>query len=57
MSLRGYGAALYLHLRWEGGELVSYNPATMRPISNLQSERDRVDTKQARVHDLEEPLW
>ena len=45
-----------LHLRWEGVELVSYDPATVRPISTLQSERDRADTMQARVRDLGELL-
>ena len=56
MSLRGYSSGLDLHLRWEGGELVSYDPATVRPISTLQSEGNRADTKQACVRDLGEPL-
>ena len=48
-SLQGYSEALGLHLRWERGELVFYDPATGRRIANLEDERARADTAEARA--------
>ena len=62
-SLRGYSAALNLHLHWVGGELIFYDPATDRPISNLADEREARIAEQearvaaeARVREMEEQL-
>ena len=62
-SLRGYSAALNLELRWAGGELIFYDPATDRPIANLADERTRASAAEARasaaegrVRELEELL-
>ncbi len=53
-SLQGYSPVLDLNLRWEGGELVFYDPATGRPIATLADEREtravaetRADTAEA----------
>ena len=46
-SLQGYSAALNVNLRWERGELAFYDPATGRPIANLEDERARADTAEA----------
>ena len=46
-SLQGYSAVLDLHLRWEGGELVFYDPATGRRIATLEDERARADSEEA----------
>ena len=61
--LQGYSATLDLHLRWERGELVFYDPATSRPIASLDSEREarraveaRADAAEARIRELEEQL-
>ena len=48
-GLQGYSAALDLHLRWEQGELVFYDPATGRPIATLADERARADTAETRA--------
>ena len=48
-SLQGYSAVLDLHLRWEGGELVFYDPATGRRIATLEDERARADTAEAEI--------
>ena len=69
-GLQGYSATLNLHLRWEAGDLVFYDPATGRPIATLEDERARADAAEAernaeretravaeaRVRDLEELL-
>ena len=47
--MQGYSEALGLHLRWERGELVFYDPATGRRIANLEDERARADTAEARA--------
>jgi len=39
--LQGYSAALNLHLRWERGQLASYDPATGQHIATFDSERTR----------------
>ena len=44
-SLRGYSAALDLHLRWERGELVFYDPGTGRSIATLADERARTNAE------------
>ena len=38
-SLQGYSAVLGLYLRWVGGELMFYDPATGSPIASLEGER------------------
>ena len=48
-NLEGYSAALNLNLRWEGGELVFYDPATGRRIVTLEDERVRADNERARA--------
>ena len=55
-GLQGYSAALDLHLRWERGELVFYDPATGRPIATLEDEREARLAAEARVRELEELL-
>ena len=69
-SLQGYSPALNLHLRWEDGALLFYDPATGRPIATMESERrDRIaaetraeaerqrrEAAEARVRELEERL-
>ena len=55
-SLQGYSAVLNLHLRWEGGELAFYDPATSRRIATLEDERARADAAEARVRELEGQL-
>ena len=62
-NLQGYSAALNLNIRWEGGELRFYDPATGRPIATLADERARANAQQearaaaeARVRELEEQL-
>ena len=55
-GLQGYSAALDLHLRWEQGELVFYDPATERPIATLEDEREARLAAEARVRELEELL-
>ena len=61
--LQGYSPALNLYLRWEGGSLVFYDPASGRPIASLEDERQaraaaealaeaqqvRADTEQVRA--------
>ena len=62
-GLQGYSPILNLYLRWAGGALAFYDPATGEPIATLSSERARADTQQtradtaeARVRELEERL-
>ena len=66
-SLQGYSPVLNLNIRWVGGELVFYDPATDRPIATLEDERTRAETRaeqhqaraeaaEARVRELEERL-
>ena len=55
-GLQGYSAVLDLHLRWERGELVFYDPATERPIATLEDEREARLAAEARVRELEELL-
>ena len=39
-DLQGYSTVLDLHLRWERGELVFYDPDTGRRIVTLEDERE-----------------
>ena len=55
-KLRGYSAVLNLYLHWEQGELRFYDPATVRPIPSIASERARADAAEARIRELEEQL-
>ena len=62
-NLQGYSVALNLNIRWEGGELRFYEPATGRPIATLADERARANAQQearaaaeARVRELEEQI-
>ena len=53
-SLQGYSAALGLNLRWAGGELVFYDPATRRRIATLADEREaRIAEQEARMAERE----
>ncbi len=59
--LRGYSAALDLHLRWAAGELAFYDPATGEPIASLESERrdrlaaeSRAEIKRVRANEERE---
>ena len=68
--LQGYSPVLNLRLRWEGGTLAFYDPATGRPIASLEDERQartaaeahaeaqqaRAESAEARVRELEERL-
>ena len=61
--VQGYSAALNLYLRWEGGELVFYDPATNRPILTYEDQQARADgaeaeliAQRARVRELEAEL-
>ena len=56
-SLQGYSAVLDLYLRWEGGALLFYDPATDEPIFNLEGQIARAEAAEARVRELEERLW
>ena len=55
-SLQGYSAVLNLHLRWAGGALAFYDPATGKPIASLEDERQAREAAEARVRELEERL-
>ena len=44
-SLQGYSAALDLYLRWEGGELVFYDPATEGRTATFEDERARANAE------------
>ena len=44
-TVQGYSPVLDLHLRWEGGQLRWYDPATGRPIASLAEERARADAE------------
>ena len=63
-GLQGYSPLLDLHLRWEAGQLVFYDPATGRPIATLAGERARAEAAEreahaaaeARVRELEEQI-
>ena len=69
-SLQGYSAALNLYLRWEGGQLQWFDPATGEHIATFDSERAgrlqeraradaaeaRAAAAEARVRQLEERL-
>ena len=46
-SLQGYSPVLDLNLRWEGAELVFYDPATGQHIATLEDERARANAEQA----------
>ena len=52
-ALQGYSPVLNLHLRWEDGALVFYDPATGEPIANLEGQIVRADTEQARAEAAE----
>ena len=69
-SLQGYSPTLNLHLRWEKGQLVFFDPTNGQPIATFNSERERADREretrlraearaeaaEARVRELEEKL-
>ena len=46
-ALQGHSAALNLLLRWEGGVLGWYDPATEEHIATFESERERADREWA----------
>ena len=46
-DVRGYSAALGVHLRGEGEELVFYDPATGQPIMTYEAWRDRAEAAEA----------
>ena len=49
-SLQGYSPVLDLHLRWERGELVFYDPATGRRVLTYEDQQARADAeRQARI--------
>ena len=50
-GLQGYSAALDLHLRWEEGQLLFYDPATGRRIATFEDERARAEDERARAED------
>ncbi|MXY46649.1 MAG: Uma2 family endonuclease [Chloroflexi bacterium] len=52
-ALRGHSVALGLYLHWEAGQLAFYDPATGAPIASLETERERADRAEARIHRLE----
>ena len=52
-EVRGYSAALGLSLRWQGGQLAFCDADTGQPIATLADERNRADTAEARVRELE----
>ena len=43
-SLQGYSPVLDLNIRWEGGELVFYDPATDRPILTYEDQLAHADS-------------
>ena len=47
--VQGYSAALNLLLRWEGGELAWYDPATEQHIATFDSEREARIAAEARA--------
>ena len=55
-SWQGYSSVLNLHLRWEGGQLGWYNPATGRHIPRFGDEREARIAAQERVRELEAEL-
>ena len=55
-GLQGYSAALHLNLRWEGGELAFYDPATNRSILTYEDQQARADAEQARADAAEAAL-
>ena len=55
-SLQGYSVVLNVNLRWVGGQLAWYDPATDEPIATLASEREARFQAEARVRDLEDQL-
>ncbi|MCY4652213.1 MAG: Uma2 family endonuclease [Dehalococcoidia bacterium] len=54
--LEGYIAVLDLNIRWEGGVLGWYDPATGLHIPTFDDERERADRAEARVRELEAEL-
>ena len=55
-SLQGYSPVLNLNIRWEGGELVFYDPVTDRPILTYEDQRVRADSAEARAASEREAL-
>lgn len=69
-TFQGYSAVLNLHLRWEEGRLLWFDPATGRHITRLRDERElrlsaearadraeaRANNAESRVRELEEEL-
>lgn len=55
-TLQGYSAVLNLYLRWERGELGWYDPETGNHILTYDDQRERADTAEARVRELEAEL-
>ncbi len=54
--LQGYSETLNLHIRWEAGQLGWYDPATGNHILTYDDQRNRADTAEARVRELEAQL-
>ena len=55
-SLQGYSPVLDLNIRWEGGELVFYDPATDRPILTYEDQRAHADSAEAHADSAREAL-
>ena len=53
---QGYSSVLNLHLRWEGGQLGWYDPATGRHIPRFGDEREARIAAEERVRELEAEL-
>ena len=51
--LQGYSAALNLFIRWDNGRLTWHDPKTGQHISTFESERDRAESAEARIRELE----
>ena len=52
--LQGHSPALNLHLRWEAGRLVFYDPGASAPIATLETERSRAEAAEARAQTAED---
>ena len=55
-TLQGYSEVLNLNIRWEGGQLRWYDPATDQHIVTFDDERARADRAEAQVRELETEL-
>ena len=55
-ALRGHSAILNVELRWVGGQLGWYDPATGEHIATMESEREARAQAEARIRELEEQV-